>query len=97
MNAILTIPRKLTARFSSRVRISLTVEFHGPRLTVLIRFAGDDGTDAAVEQILVDPVGTISFVAGDRDWIQGGVQLVASDIGILQQVRQEDRFVGLSW
>ncbi len=72
------------------------IEWHTASISVFIRFAGNHRADAALGEILVDPVSPISFVAGQGDWMQSGIRLLARDLAGLKQFGQAGGFMRLS-
>lgn len=42
--------------------VCLSIEFDRPRIALLIHFGRNDGLDASLQQVFVDPIGTVSFV-----------------------------------
>lgn len=58
------------------------VEFHRPRVAVLVGFGGNDGLDLQFEKKLVDPCGSVAFVSAQRDGPGDGLAFPVGDFGI---------------
>lgn len=80
------------------VSICLTIEFDRAGVPIFIDFGGNHGRDSEVHQIFIDPVCTVSLVAGDRHGPGDWLAVTANDMGVgaFQQCFQGSRLVRLS-
>lgn len=69
------------------IAISLFVERHRPSVAVLVLFGRDHRLDVQFQQVLVDPVGAIAFVAGQRR--RPGDRLAVGIVQLLVGVGQQ--------
>ena len=78
--------------------VRVAIELHGPGLGVFIFLGGNDGRDAQVQQVLVNPIRAIPFVPGQRQGPRDGLSLMVDNFGIraFQECNQRRRFVVLS-
>ncbi len=81
---------------NASLSILLAIEGHWTSISVFVRLAGNHRPDAATQEILVDPIGPISFVAGQSDWMHSGIRVLARDFAGLEQLRQAAGFMRLS-
>lgn len=72
--------------------IAVLVEFHRTGLAILVRLRGDHGSDAHLEEHLVDPTGPVTLVASNRlrpgnQGAQTSSQLVVDAIEQIEEAR----------
>jgi len=77
--------------------VVVAVKAYGSRILILVRFGGNDRRDVQAEQILVDPISAVSFVACQRQWPGDGLAVAGEDgcVGAFQQFGQHGGFVVL--
>lgn len=78
--------------------VSLTVEFHGSRVAVFVFFGRNDGLNSKFEEVLVNPVGTVSFVGSQCHRPSDGFTIAVQEICVrtVQYGFQRPRLVRLS-
>lgn len=78
--------------------IRVTVKLDGTDVSVLVLPGGNDGPDAQIDQVLVNPVGPVSLVASQGYRPRYGFALAVKHmgVGLFQQRVEDGRFMCLS-
>ena len=76
--------------------VCLAVEVNRTGVAVFIALGGDHRLNAPVEQVLVNPIGPISFVAGQLDGKHQGTTIVVHNLRSFQQLDQPLRLMRLA-
>jgi hypothetical protein len=76
--------------------VSVAVKLNRAGVAIFVFLGRNHRRDAFIEKILVDPVGTISLVAGQPHGTQGLFRFLSRNVHSLQQRLESLRFVCLS-
>lgn len=77
--------------------VGVAVPLDAAGFAILVALAGDHWLDAGIEEVLVDPLGAITFVASQRQRCNDRLAVAAGEIDAFQERFQSGRFVSLSW
>lgn len=76
--------------------VGVAVEFDQTRIAILVGLGGNDRFDAVFEQVLVDPVGTVAFVAGQLERPGDRLTALVDHFSLFQKRFQGLRLVTLT-
>nr|WP_261362092.1 hypothetical protein [Bremerella volcania] len=74
----------------------MPVKLNEAGVSVFVCFAGDDGHDASLDQVLVDPLGSLPFVASEKDGRDDFIRFIASHFARLKKLVQATGLMGLA-
>ena len=76
------------------VPVRFPVEFNRPIVSIFVALRRDNRSDAEFQQVTVDPLGAVTFVACHRNWPGKRLVIVVNQLGV-RAFKQRDQSGGL--